>query len=228
MVFKWVKNWYVSKVNKPLAATAEDWADWEENTRKNNPLKYFFFETMRTYFAVKKRKIKDLKYNLSQKYLGGYHQLKLDVKRFTYPYGKEKLSKYHWMDSDTQIELFMFQILVNYIENEQGYESLKERILNDEVRKYDREAFVLYEWFINDYCKPFGRPMLDDLYSRYPNHKKYGNIFRNNKNMSDDEKAYNKEKAIIYGRINDHDEKMNKEMTENLIRLVNIRGSLWT
>lgn len=229
MVFKRVKQWYVDKVQKPVAGTMDEWYEWESTTRAKFPLKYFLFETFPMFFRIRIRNIKDFKYHIKQKYFRGYHCLKLDVKRFKYPYGKDHLSNYSWMDTDTQIELFMFQILVNYVEKELGYESLKEQIVNGEAEHNNAEAFELYEWFVNDFCYDHNRQILDNLYAKYPEHAQYEKfIFSNSKPKTQRERDYNRDKAIAYGRINDYDELMNQEMTKNLIRLVKIRGSLWT
>lgn len=233
MIFKWVTNWYVKKVEKPAGTTFEGWQEWTERTKKNHPLLYFIFETCRKFVDLKKRRFRDFKYHLSQKYGNGYHILKLDVKRFKEPYNTERLFKYGWMDSDNQMELFMFQILVNYIEKEIGYENLKERITegSDSASFHEKEAFDLYEWFINDYCDTTYKDNLyRDLYKKYPEHKEYlkRSPFSSKPPKTKREREYIKDRSIVHEKVRIYDEKMDEEMTENLIKLVKIRHSLWT
>lgn len=228
-----IKKWYLKIVRKPTAATMDEWADWTEATKKNHPILYAICDRLPLFFSVKKRRFRDFIYHLKQKYSGnGYHILKLDVKRFKEPYNLEKLHKYSWMDSDSQIDLFMFQILVNFIEKEVGLDQFKE-IAYDEESEYTGQTYKklldLYYWFIDDYCdSSYAKKLREELHTQFPDHKVLGraDIFSKPKNQR--ERDYQQAQSVMYGRINDHDEKLEKEMTQKLIELVKLRGSMWT
>lgn len=169
-----VKKWYYKKVSKPSAATIEGWQDWKELVSNNHPVLYFMFETLPRHLRRIPKSIKDTKYHLKQKYTRkGYHLLELDVKRFKQPYNQSRLGKYSWMDADTQLELFSFQILVNYIEKEENYHEVLKYYETGDVKWELMEAMDLYHWFINEYCDDT-EYLLEkwELYSRYPDYKK--------------------------------------------------------
>lgn len=233
MVFKWAKKWYVNKVQKPLAVSLTEWSIWRQETKKNHPFKYFVFETLPSFYRRKRSKIGSFKYHVTQKYLFGYHYLKLDVKRFSKPYGIERLSKYSWMDADEQIQAFMFQILVNYVEKELGYDELVSRLTdeNDDetTSSAEKEAFDLYEWYINDYCDDsYERIGYKQLHEKYPNHKYYDPFDSSNSSRTQEERDYFTELRQLRREIDKREQQLDKEMTENLIRLIKLRHSLWT
>jgi hypothetical protein len=233
MIFKWMKKWYVKMVNKPVAATPDQWVVWTNFTKMTHPLKYFIFESVPRYFRSKRIIFKNIKYNITQKYFSGYHKLELDVTRFKKPYGKNKLSKYSWMDSDVQIELFMFQILVNYVEKELGYDDLRTRISEnfDEVTHADKEAFDMYEWFVNDYCdSTYEDKLYSELYKNYPDGEKINQMLFISSNVakSPQQVEFEKEFRIVTNKVSEYNSKMRDEMTDNLIRLIKIRQSFWT
>lgn len=227
---KYLKGWYASKVKKPMAATIDDWQDWTETAKSKHPLLYWLFEDVPTFFSKCKRMVFDFKYHSIQKYTNkGYHHLILDVKRFKEPYGKNHMGKYGWMDADTQLELFSFQILINFVENEYGYECLRESINESDNAWALKEALDLYEWFINDYCdSSYETQLKKELNKKYPNSKELRKNILFEKPKNDLEKAYRKDYSIMLDLINQNEEHLRNEMTENLIRLVKIRGVLWT
>ncbi|MCK9532340.1 MAG: hypothetical protein M0R77_17540 [Gammaproteobacteria bacterium] len=227
-----LKNWYIQKVKKPGAETLDGWENWTEKTKNEHPALYFLFETLPRFFSVKKRRIWDLKYHLKQKYFHGYHNLRLDVKRFKAPYNKERLHKYSWMDADSQMELFMFQILVNFIEKEVGYNQFVEIAYDDEKNNTSdryKELLELYHWFIDDYCdQSFSDLLHKELYDQFPDFKSLRKTSLFSKPKTQRERDYHQANAIMMSKISDRDEILEEQMGNNLIKLIKLRGCMWT
>ena len=227
-----IKKWYQKLVSKPFAATMDEWADWTAATKKNHPVLYFLFDNLPIFFSVRKRRFKDFFYHVRQKYGNGYHILKLDVKRFKSPYGKEKLSKYSWFDANQQLEAFSFQILVNFVEKEVGYEQFKENAYDCEDQAsstYHKQLLEIYHWYIDDYCNnSFSKKLRAELHKEFPDHKKLKSVEFFNKPRNDREREYQQASAIMYAKINDYNEAQDKQMTEHLITLIKMRGFMWT
>lgn len=229
-MFKRMKAWYGERVGRPAGATVNGWRQWEKETKTKHPFKYLMFETVPTFFRRYIKRLKNLKYHFKQKYFFGYHYLKLDVKRFKEPYNNNQMDKYSWMDADTQLELFSFQILVNYIENEIGLDEFKTRIFEYGPSWYDKEAYDLYQWFVNDYCDDtYDRLLQEELDQKYPDQDEFDKLtFFSEPPKSERERQYREDWSELHEKIRQRDIKLGKEMTENLIRLIKIRGALWT
>lgn len=228
-----IKKWYQKKVSKPIAATMEEWAEWTDATKKNHPVLYYVFDRFPLFLSIRKKRVEDFIYHTKQKYGGkGYHILKLDVVRFKEPYNENKLRKYSWFDADSQIDLFMFQILVNFVEKEVGLEHFKEVAYDEERNQtsdYYKQLFELYYWFVDDYCNnSYERKLKSELYARFPDRKtlEKSDIFA--KAKTEREAEYEQATTEMYDKIRKHDNAKSKEMTENLIKLVKLRGAMWT
>lgn len=227
-----IRKWCRKFIQKPIAATMEEWAEWNDTTKKNHPILYFLLDRLPLKWSIMNSRIRDFKYHLFQKYGRGYHLLRLDVKRFKSPYGKERLHKYGWIDAEHQLALFSFQILVNFVEKEVGLKEFIEiaydTAANPTSDKY-KELLELYYWFIDEYCdNTFSQKLKAELREKYPNYNLLVKRDLFSKPKTQEEREFNQDQSVMFAKITDHQENLDKEMTENLIKLIKLRGCMWT
>ena len=112
-------NLLCKMAGSPNSLSSTGWREWEEETKSKHPIKYFLLETAPTFISYNWRWwITDPIYHLKCKYILKYHHIKIDVDRFMSYQNKKSFRNYYWFDSDRQILYAMFQILVDFMEQE--------------------------------------------------------------------------------------------------------------
>jgi len=208
-------NLLCKMVGLPDLVSSDGWTKWEKETRANHPIKYFLLETAPTFIDSNwKWWIRDPVYHLKCKYITQYHYIKIDIDRFKRYDKKVSIRNYYWFDSDEQILYAMFQILVDFIEKEADIVDWSSDAKHQEV--FD-ELTELYTWWTKD------RPNRDDS---YPSTKDFGfdNIFADNVTKQPGYRAW----RDACDEKEQKEREYEQEDTEMLIRLITIRGYMWT
>jgi hypothetical protein len=203
------------------------WDDWHRDMKKQYPIKYFITEDVFDWFDSKRRRINDAIYWLKSHTIRKYHLLDLRQPKTTsycdsYRYG--------WIDSDRQMLLALFNILVNFCEKEKNVSEyiqfLKEEQNNntDNIPLYDyseqikmfEEILDLYKYWKVD--RPEKQKYLGDLLHRWSESRK----------EDEDNSWVDRGSQELF----DEHTKLEKELLEeeecNMIRLIKVRGIMWT
>lgn len=201
-------------LNQPNSATSDGWKKWRKENKSKYPIRYFLLETAPTFISSNWRWwISEPIYNFKCKYIVKYHHIKIDVDRFM-KYHKTSFRNYHWIDSDGLILYGMFQILVDFMEEEAD---IVDWSADPEHQRIYNELRKLYKWWIED------RPNRDDS---YPGSEDFGveDIFGDNARKQPGYKAWRNACDEKEKRDREYD----LEDTEMLIRLITIRRYMWT
>lgn len=207
-------NLLCKMVGLPDSSGSAGWKRWEKKTKSNHPIKYFLLDTAPTFIGYKWTWwIKDPIYHLKCKYILKYHHIKIDVDRFMND-NNSSFRNYYWIDSDGQILYAMFQILVDFMEQEADIVDWDASPKHQEIFE---ELTKLYKWWTED------RLNRDDS---YPSSEDFGvkDIFGKNASKQLGYRAWRdacdeKEKRDCEYELED---------TEMLIRLITIRRYMWT
>lgn len=219
MDFKW-------KLNKPTAATADGWVEWEEQVRKEQPIAFFIQESIPDFFHSIKLRLWDwsvvewwwkLKYRVVRE-----HQYNIIRPR--------TLSLTYW-DQQERILHGMMECLVDYyetkLEDQDGewdtWYDEKEEAYHAALYKEIKE---IYLWWTIDWTK---REELDVDGKKLPKPpqipKSWGVMgYLSNKHDKDPIKL---ECDRVYDIINDSEIQWTKKENEMLKRVIDIRTSLW-
>jgi len=201
-------------LSQPNSASSSVWRKWLKETKSKYPIRYFLLETVPTFVSFNwEWWVRDTIYHFKCKYIVQYHHIKIDVDRFM-SYSKIPRRNYHWIDSDNQILYGMFQILVDFIEKES--DTIDWAADPKHQRVFD-ELTKLYKWWTED------RPNRDDS---YPGSEDFGieDIFGDNARKQPGYKAW----RDACDEREKRDREYDLEDTEMLIRLITIRGYMWT
>lgn len=201
-------------LSRPDVASSADWRKWEKENKSKYPIRYFLLDTAPTFISSNWRWwISEPIYNFKCKYIVRYHHIKIDVDRFM-SYHKISFRNYHWIDSDDLILYGMFQILVDFMEEESDIVDWSADPKHQEV--FD-ELTKLYKWWTED------RPDRDDS---YPDSEDFGveDIFGDHASRQPGYKAWRDDCDEKEKRDREYD----LEDTEMLIRLTTIRKYMWT
>lgn len=191
------------------------WEDWEEKVKELYPVRYFLVEELVPWIRRKwRRYAKDplywLKCHLHPKHR--YHMLDLRQPKVKGEYAY----RYGWMDSDTQMVFALFNILNNFVKYEMPswYCPSEEEIAEDESlmgqrHKYLEVKAIHYWWNVD---RKRQEAALSELTSKWHDAHTTGDPSEHQlwKDL-DDLKKSNKDKE-----------------DEMLVRLLKVRGSLWT
>lgn len=182
----------------PEALTSEGWDEWEKFNKFKHPIRYFIFETLPDFI---------------------YFYIKSPIKDTYWWIIHRTFDKYHivntglkpgYYDVDTLMFHSCFSLLVRYVEEEKGLEVIDWSW--DEVHKnIEKEILSLYCWYKNRE----GREDRWNALNPRPFTKKTFDF--DNKEYSDWLKKYGEQ-----------DDLWEQEDTDNLIRLIKIKGFLWT
>ncbi|KKN36851.1 hypothetical protein LCGC14_0769430 [marine sediment metagenome] len=201
-------------VGLPDHTSSDGWKRWDEKVRSNHPIIYFLLDTAPTFISCNWRWwIIDPIYHFKCKYILKHHHIKIDVNRFM-SHSKSSFRNYYWFDSDGQILYATFQILVDFMEEEADTVDWTGSPKHQEIFE---ELTKLYDWWTKD------RPNRDDS---YPASEDFGinDIFGANARKQPGYKAWRD--ACDEKEVRDREYEL--EDTEMLIRLVTIRGYMWT
>ena len=198
------------------------WEDWREDAKKDNPIRYFFSETVPHWWNVHiSMNIEHAWYWLRTHTVHRYH--KLDLRQ---PYtGTDDDYTWGWLDEDRQLVFACFNVLVSYVDSVNSQEhiygtdninDLRESMIKDGVENPDdmpqlkclMEAKELYQyWTVKRKVDLNKRRDLLLDWSR-------------NKDKDGNQKRWN--------ALRKAEDDFDKEEEEMLIRLIKIRRSLWT
>ncbi len=199
-------------LDMPNAATWTEWREWKKEQKAKHPVLYFLFKDVPSWFSYKIYWVTSTYYHLKSKYIKKQHYIRIDVERFV----SAGLHSYHWYDSDTRILYGNFQILVEFVEDEEAGERIDWNS-DSEHKRIWAEIEELYNWWITD------RPARDNS---YPKEEDYGLKRDTFMDIEDSPERRRYLKAI--DEKNRVEEEWVTEDTEMLIRLITIRKWLWT
>lgn len=182
----------------PGALTSEEWREWDKIKKSNYPFLYFAFETFSDFISF---------------------YIKRPIKDAYWWIRHRTFDKYHvintglkpgYYDVDTLMFHSCFSLLVRYVEEEKGLE-----VINwswDEVHKsVEKEILSLYCWYKN-------RETREERWNALNPRPITNGIF----DFKD------KEYSDWLSKYGEQDDIWEKEDTDNLIRLIKIKGFLWT
>lgn len=120
---KWVCKKF--NIDRPAAATMDDWDEWHEKNKTENPRGYFFLETLPDFFGSKwhriTRTIKDSKYWIRYRTFDRYHVIQTGLKP-------------GYRDFDERCLHGCFSLLVDYVETDLAWKSAV--FSEEQYRKY--------------------------------------------------------------------------------------------
>jgi hypothetical protein len=121
------------------------WEKWAEQSKEKYPIRYFINEDFRLWFSVNiVRPLSEIKYWIVSNTIRKYHLLDIRHRNDEYKYG--------WIDSDKQILLSLFKILVNYCEKEEDVPA-KIKFLKEVNDGFDWNSNIqAYETMMECYC----------------------------------------------------------------------------
>ena len=194
------------------AATLTEWSRWKKEKKAKHPVLYFILINVPDWVRYKVYWIYNIVYQLKSKYIKKQHYIRIDVERFVTP----GLDAYHWYDSDYKILYGTFQILVEYIEDEEAGERIDWNS-DPEHKKAWKEIQELYNWWTID------RPARD---RDYPKETDYG--LEENEIMDGEDSPARRRYLKALDEHSAKEDEFDIEDTEMLIRLVTMRRWLWT
>lgn len=205
-------------LGRPDIATSGGWAAWEEKTKKDHPIKWFFFGSIPDFIEfILWWPLSRWCYNIKCKYWSKRHHIKIDVDRFfvgaEYSHN-HPLENYTWIDSDTKILYATFQILVDFVERESNIIDWSSDPKHQEAEK---EFMELYKWWTEERPK-----RVDD----YPSMSDYG--MKGDICQIDHSSPEYKRWDAAHDEYNKKEAEYENEDTEMLIRLVVSRKVLWS
>lgn len=221
--------------DQKIARTAEEWIDYKEFGKKEHPYLYKVYKCLydfEIWLSVRYRRyVEDPYYHLKNRLVRKSHLIDTGLKRG------------QWYDTDTRILHGMMEELVRFIEIEKdGYPwELKElekkrkgepnEIDGEPDNEYDgmnesqwrdmKTAWEVYTWWKK---YPERRKMVDDMLDHTLRDKSKENDIMTF--MAD--KTYKKHNDIVRQNRLDAEEKLTKEESIMLKKIIDIRGSLWT
>ncbi len=196
------------------------WSDWEEEVKRDYPIRYFLFETIPFKFSVKiKRPIEEVIYWFKCKLFKKHKYHLIDIRNTNYAHESLRDYNYGYCDPMNQILYASFEILRKHVQNgnpEFQIKHIKEALERNEniygSVEEDKRRLEIY-WAIislNDWWLT-SRPVLLRVYDEELT--KAGN---------------SKEKGIEkYKKVNELEEFINNEECMMLKKLADIRLYLW-
>jgi hypothetical protein len=143
-LFKAVRKFF--KIEKPYALGLDEWANWDKDMKKANPIGFFFTESLPDFLDTAYRltfgKMIDMQRHFGYRYWNRYNILKTGLKPGYYDY-------------DTRIMHALFQSLVDYVEIEVAHMQIISH--EESLKKYGK----CRNFFGNKRCKEAG---LEHLY----------------------------------------------------------------
>jgi hypothetical protein len=202
------------------------WEKWREESKKKYPIRYFFSETLTHWCAVNVyMPLEEKWYWLVSHTIRRYHLL--DLRQ---PKTKELLHdnyRWGWIDEDRKLLYACFNILVNFVNSrnssEYHYHVTPEDILklreseeaakqiNAEQADSLQEIYNLYKYWTVD--RKIDQKEIDDAMKGWHDNRK-------------NDKASNN--TARWDKLRELEEKFYKKEEDALIRLIKVRGAMWT
>jgi len=224
---------WIRGTSKPFALEWRDWDEWHKNAKKKHPYRYWIADEVL-------RKLQDF-VNLP---MDIYHTIEIYIRnRFIdkVHYLRTDLIPGEYYDLDTRILHALFTELTDLVEVEYaGMQRYSEKENNYVFNKGRCPLAGL------DYLNWAGQLKYDentgfdpeDEYYNKPTHQAEAalttlelyNWWKNRDNRPDSHEMFTKEKdgPMYFLKIDDMEQKYEQEDTDMLIKLIKIRGSLWT
>ena len=241
MIRSRIKYWSCSKIadwirgkKKPFALSLEDWESWRNKQKKERPWRYWMSDTLLHKLQNLVCYPSDLCYSIKcyvrNRYITQTHNLKTGLK------------KGQWYDLDTRILHGLFNELVEFVEKELSHLSKWDR-----NKKYTfkngrsvEAAYDYFEWASNlrfneeDYgCDP-NDPDYNKLTPQAEASVKIRALYewwtktRPNRDDPYDIITKTTHGKHYYRLIDEMERSYEREDTDKLIELINIRSHLWT
>jgi hypothetical protein len=188
------------------------WEDWEERVQKEYPIRYYFAEQLLPNIkCLWQRYVKDTWYWIRCHTYTKYHMLDLRQPK------KDPLSyRFGWIDSDTQIVYALFCILNNFVAEELPHAFIpseedvaKEPHLLSQRNNYLEVKAIHYWWNVQRLREAEAEQKL--LHE-----------------WSDSRKTNGPATQQLWADLNKMENANKDKLDEMLIRLVKVRGCLWT
>lgn len=191
------------------------WEDWEEKMRKEYPVRYFFAETLPFWFTTTiQRRIKDAIYFLKCHLLPSHRYHMLDLRQ---PKQKGQYRyRWGWLDSDSKIVYALFNILNTFVKDElpNMHCPSEEEVQANPYLLSQRNSYLeikaIHYWWNVDRLRQL--KLHDDLLSKWAEAKR-------NKDINE---------HIYWDDLRKIEADIESKEDEMIIRLINIRRSLWT
>ena len=123
-------------LNKPKCGTSKEWKQWEEQSKKSHPVKYFLSETFPIFFGRIKNRISD----------GIYWVKYRTMPRHKYHLVKTGLSPGYY-DKDALILHACFNLLKDFVEVEKPFEHFEIKDDNNSILEHWKEISDIYQWW---------------------------------------------------------------------------------
>lgn len=195
------------------------WEKFHKEMKQTYPIKFFIFHTMSRWFSYQWGKVDRLLYKIKCHTLKKYRYHLLDLRQ---PKETDEFDTYRfgWIDSDNQMLLALFNILINFCEKEQNIseyinllkkENNKDGFCWDEQIKAYEEIQSIYTYWKTDRKVERSNvdKLLDECYGR-------------GKSMHDPALEFKKTELT---RL---EEQFDTKEDEMLHRLINVRKYMWT
>jgi hypothetical protein len=204
---------------------AYTWADWERDTRRDYPFRYWLTHTFPRFFWPMQRVVKDTWYWLKCHTMPSYRFHMLDLRNpgpgIDYTHG--------WLDRDTVILYAAFTCLCQFVEREEPVDPATWNTDDDidwsEHKKHHDEVMALYDWWM--------RGRLEDIAAE----SKAFDVFLLSKKTKAALRANTVDLVCRAGSEGDDDEfkvwndtrqLIEDREQEMLIRLIKVRRYMWT
>ncbi len=179
------------------------WEDWEEATRKQYPIQWFFRETVTGFVDSIRRELSNIYWWFAHRTTHRFHVLNISNPGGGIDYNVG------WLDTDTKLLAACGQMIVRFIEKEEPFKYLDG---SEEPWASDhREWRALYNWWTVE--RPQQVKDYDDALKRWSD-------LRETKGSEAAHEEFEKLNALELEHI-EHD-------TEMLIRFVRARRTMWT
>jgi len=185
------------QIKKPSSATLERWDEWRKEAKKQHPVKYFFSEELTIWFRIKIRRIENYYWKIKYRFIPKHKYHIVDTGL-----------KPEYYDVDTRMLHVCFSLLCCYVEKQ----------LPSCISKFRFKNKLEYSDFIEglDYMILLNEK--EGLNAHVETYKEIKSLYI----------WWKKDYLVNFDMLEYHEiDSYNEIATENIVRLVKIRGFLW-
>ena len=193
------------------------WEDWDEKVKAMHPIRYFLIEEFTPWVRLQWRKyVTDPIYWFKCHFMKSYRYHFLDLRQ---PPNKEfgfPAYKYGWIDSDTKMVYALFNILNTFVREEMPHQFCpsEEDVADEPHLQHQRHAWLetkaIHYWWNIERLRQ--QKTHDELLNKW----------------SDAHKVNAPETQQLWDDLKKIEQTLKDKEEEMIIRLIKIRGSLWT
>jgi hypothetical protein len=225
-------GYWLTGVNKPPALSHDQWREWHKENQKRHPIRYWIAHDGLTMLQNIVNFPRDV-----------IHTINVYIRnRFI-----DKIQYLHtglipgeYYDLDTRILHGLFNELIDFVEVEQAHlmSCYKERNYKFVKGRCQQAGLDYLDWAINlKMDESYGVPVDDKDYGKPTQQAKSARImlelynwWKNRDNRPDPHSLFSRENdgKYYFRKIDEVECRYDKEDTKMLIKLIKIRGSLWT